>query len=88
MQSCEVSSTKRSWHEQIGPCLFAEVEAGFAKRRIGNRQSPIGNCPMLVNSDKALRNAHPPQQVGEARVAADWIPHRIVFNKICDRSRR
>ena len=32
------------------------------------------------------REAHPPQQVCESRIAADWIPNRLVFKKGSDRS--
>jgi hypothetical protein len=34
---------------------------------------------------KQLGNAHTPQQVGEARIAANWIPNRLVFYKDSDR---
>jgi hypothetical protein len=36
---------------------------------------------------RSLRNTHPAQQFCEARVAADCVPHRLVFKKASDRSR-
>ena len=39
-----------------------------------NASSELSWCPWFLICDKPLRNAHPPQQVGEARVVAEWIP--------------
>jgi hypothetical protein len=48
------------------------------------------SCAALARSgifSASLRDPHAPQEGGEPGIAADWIPHRLVFIKYCDRSR-
>src|SRR6266567_2963569 len=63
--------------------------ASVARPRRRTQSQPCKHCGALTRRRSfagSRLEPHPPLQVDEARVAADWIPHGLVFIKDCNRS--
>ena len=59
----------------------------MSTQRFAGKVMVVTGAAQGIGRAVALRTPLRPEQDGEARVTADWIPHRIVFIKGSDRSR-
>src|SRR6266446_4719418 len=93
LQEMDANSTRRVWgaldsfrsqFERVSKGNFVNIAPLQLREEVLRRQrSHRRICPV----SRSWLKPHPPQQVGEARVAADWIPHGLVFIEGSDRSR-
>src|SRR6266487_3466222 len=93
LQEMDANSTRRVWGaldffrsqvERVSNRNFVDIAALQLREEVlRSQRSHRRICPVSLS----WLEPHPPNQVGESRVAADWIPHRLVFIKGSDRSR-
>ncbi len=93
VQEMDANSTRRVWGaldsfrsqvERVSDGDFVDIAPFQLSEEVLRIQGSYRRiCPV----SRSWLKPHPPQQVGEARVAADWIPYRFVFIKGSYRSR-
>jgi hypothetical protein len=78
-----------SWASRPVKCLIPldRNAFGVALGQNFHNDALARSPPIAMTPPRLPRNAHAPHKIGEAGVAADRIPYRLVFKKGSDRSR-